>query len=232
MRRAIALLVGVAALAMATACLPPGPPKGSVDALAVAGPNLVPIAGWTFDGDVPKRPTWVEVSYDGVVVTSIDANLSRPDVAEVYPDAGDAHGFDAVLGISTGIHEVCVTAANIGFGFPVKLGCQQVVVAAHDPFGVLDEVRRVGSQVQVSGWAVDPDSPATLVVSISANGLFIGNLATGGSRPDVGAVYPAGGQSSGYSGLVTPPSTGQVICATANNVGVGSSYLLGCRTPS
>lgn len=212
-------------------CIPPGPPLGSLDVLVLTGPNTVRIAGWTFDPDVIKRPTWVQVSVDGKPVTTIDANKARPDVAAVYPDAGPDHGFDAQLRIATGIRRICVTAANIGVGEPKELGCRTIAVYSDEPFGVLDTVTAVGGgRLRVTGWAIELGSTATRTIEITAANTMIGTGTTGVNRPDVTAAYGIAGSTGGFDFQVNAPPGNPPICAQALGPVPGTRYLLGCRS--
>lgn len=109
-------------------------PFGAYESVARApggSPDIV-ATGWAIDPDTTS-PIKVQVSVDGRVSTVI-ANVNRPDVAAKYPGAGAAHGFvtDIVEPSTDGEHNVCVSAVNVGGGShaTVPLSCK-VVTAAH-----------------------------------------------------------------------------------------------------
>lgn len=95
-------------------------------------------------------------------------------------------------------------------------------------------------QVQISGWAFDPDAPTT-PVSISAylggkideggaSGYELGPIATQ-ERPDLLALFPRAGPSHGFDSSFSVVGSGrQRLCVYALNIGPGADKLLGCRT--
>lgn len=228
----VAVLVALGALSSPLAgCIPPGPPLGSLDVLSLVAPNTVRIAGWAFDPDIIKRPIWVQVSVDGKPVTTLDANKPRPDVAQVYPDAGPDHGFDAQLRFATGIRRICVTAANLGVGQPKELGCRTIAVYSDEPFGVLDTVTpAAGGKLRVTGWAIELNSTATRTIEVTAANTTIGSGTTGLNRPDVTAAYGVAGSTGGFDFEVNAPAGNPPICAQAVGPTPGTRYLLGCRS--
>ena len=109
-------------------------PFGAYESVARAaggGSNIV-ATGWAIDPDT-TAPIKVQVSVDGTVST-VTANVNRPDVAAKYPGAGAAHGFvtDIAEPPTDGEHEVCVSAVNVGGGSrpTVPLTCK-IVNAVH-----------------------------------------------------------------------------------------------------
>ena len=90
------------------------------------------IVGWTLDQDT-SASTVVDV-YDGACCTNpvgeFNANASRPDVASVWTDYGDLHGFDVTVSLSAGTHNICVFGINAAgtYGNNADLGCRSVTV--------------------------------------------------------------------------------------------------------
>lgn len=112
-----------AGLGCRTVRVPTGSPTGSLD-VAYSAFGLIRVAGWALDPDTAAS-TQVHV-YVNNVGTAINANLSRPDIAAVFPGAGDLHGFDAVVRrVGTGPNTVCAYAIDIvAPGNNVSLGCR------------------------------------------------------------------------------------------------------------
>lgn len=93
--------------------------------------------GWSFDYASPSTALSVEARVDGTLASTFTANAYRPDVPIVIPGVGSSHGFDAVVPVAAGTHQVCLTAKNIGLGADTSIGCQSVVVAPN-PFPTTD----------------------------------------------------------------------------------------------
>ncbi len=88
---------------------------------------------------------------------------------------------------------------------------------------------RSAGGVRVAGWAIDPDTAASIPVHVYVGA--VGSAITAdGSRPDVGAVYPPYGASHGYIATLPAPAGPVQVCAYGINSGPGSNVLLGCRT--
>ncbi len=109
-------------------------PYGSFESVGRAsggGSNIV-AKGWAIDPET-SAPINVQVSVDGTVST-VRADVSRPDVAGKHPGVGSLHGFvtDIDAQSSDGEHNVCVSAVNVGGGSrtTVPLGCK-IVNAVH-----------------------------------------------------------------------------------------------------
>jgi hypothetical protein len=113
--------------------------------------------------------------------------------------------------------------------------------SSDDPRGSLDFVSSPApGQVQISGWAFDPNAPLK-PVSIraylggevdegGASGYELGPIATQ-ERVDLLALFPRAGVAHGFD--VSFPVVGsgrQRLCVYALDIGPGSDQLLGCRT--
>ena len=111
-----------------TVVVPSGPPFGSLDTVARAGPGAVSVTGWAIDPDTAS-PIEVHVYVDGQGFNLGPVSASRADVAKAFPGYGPNHGFVATLGgIVPGPHTVCAYGINVGPGSSNQLGCGQVTV--------------------------------------------------------------------------------------------------------
>lgn len=209
-----------------------GAPIGSLDLIASV-PGGVRLAGWAADPDI-DGPTEVHAYIGGGGGYNLGpANLQRDDVAARYPELGGAHGFDVVVpDLRDGTFEICVYAINeAGPSGHTVLGCPQTQLV-RGPFGQLDLVGRTPTGIRVAGWAIDPDTTASVEVHVYAGPNAAINLGPADeSRPDVGAAYPGYGSAHGFSGEVAYAGPDIVdVCAYGLNVaGPGSTTTIGCR---
>lgn len=202
-------------------------PVGALDLVRAAGPGAVQVAGWALDPDT-SASIQVHVYVDGLAVKAVTASGSRPDVAALYAN-GPAHGFDTVVPVGEGDHSVCVYALDSAGGRVPQVGCRQVTVVNKAPVGSLDVVRATGGgTVQVAGWALDPDTSASVQVHVYVDGRAVQAAAATGSRPDVAKVYGRG-EAHGFD-LRTPVAPGsRTVCAYALDTSGGRNTLLGCQ---
>ena len=99
------------------------------------------------------------------------------------------------------------------------------------PYGGFDSLVAVsGNLVRVTGWAVDPDTSASIQVHAYVDGRGQGAYTASVPRPDVAAALGRGDRH-GYD-ITLGVSPGQhEVCIYAINVGAGSGNpVLGCRT--
>lgn len=208
-----------------------GSPFGYLESVTPSATGLA-VSGWAIDPD-SVSPTAVHVYVDGTGVAVL-ADGARPDLQPHYPQYGTAHGFSTTVTAGPGAHTVCAYAINIAAGGNVQLGCSEVVVPsstdlARPPIGNFEALSVTGSTATAAGWAIDPDTTASIPVHI-----YVG--ATGGAytadkdRPDVARAYPASGAAHGFAEQLTLPVGRSEICVYAINTGAGGHTLLGCRT--
>lgn len=230
-----------------TGCARSGDPFGSVDNVAGLAGNAVSVRGWGIDADAPSTPTRVHVYVDGPAGSGArgvdigEARLGRPDVATAYPNAGNAHGFDAaIFGVSPGAHTLHFYLINAGgSGSNVSLGSRSVTVPATaqgSPYGDLNSASgQPGRALRLTGWTVDADAP-TQPASVHAYIDGIPGSGTGHNlgvarlnRPDVAAAHPEAGALHGFDALVRdlPPGPHSVYLFGINAAGSGENPLIG-----
>ncbi|AYG04280.1 hypothetical protein [Gryllotalpicola protaetiae] len=207
-----------------------GSPQGNLET-ATVGVDTVAFSGWAVDPD-QAAPITVRVTVDGKA-TQTTADVSRPDVAAVYPGYGAAHGFSATVPTIVGSHQVCVTAVNAGpASADTSLGCKTLVVTSGNPIGNFEKAVVQGASVEVVGWTVDGDQATTpLSVRVYINGADAGGLTASVDRQDVATQLSAlnAGPAHGYDGTVPIPAGESSVCVFAMNVGPGTANtLLGC----
>src|SRR5881394_1474215 len=116
-----------------------------------------------------------------------------------------------------------------------------VASSGDDPRGSFDTVSSPApGQVQISGWAFDPNAPKS-PISIAAylggkvdeggaSAYELGPIATQ-ERSDLLALFPRAGAAHGFDASFPVVGSGkQRLCIYALDVGPGADKLLGCRT--
>ena len=101
-----------------------------------------------------------------------------------------------------------------------------------NPFGNIELVAAQPGGFRVVGWAIDPNTSASIDVHVYVGS--VGTVATANrQRPDVGSAYPGAGSAHGFDATVPAPGPGDAsVCVYAMNFGAGANVLLGCVTRS
>jgi len=102
-------------------------PIGRLDTATHLGGGRVRVTGWAIDPPRRDAPAEVVLRVDGVAVATVLANTRRPDVWAVHPGYGPDHGFDTVIDVPNGTHQICVDAVNGGVVTPLR--CRNVTVS-------------------------------------------------------------------------------------------------------
>src|SRR5690606_30833204 len=100
------------------------------------------------------------------------ADATRPDVAAAHRHHGAAHGFDVEVPAVAGANELCVRVLGVGGGGDLELGCR-VVDHAVDPIGSYQIGDVSPGAVTVAGWALDPNTPAPVNVTVIVDGVGV-----------------------------------------------------------
>jgi hypothetical protein len=209
--------------------IPSGSPTGVLDSV-LATPGSFTATGWAFDPDTAASIP-VQIVVDNGTPTILNANLSRADIAAIYPGYGPFHGYSGSVAASPGLHTVCAYGTNVvGAGTTVLLGCTSAAGMSGSPNGVVDSVAFASGSATVSGWTYDPDTASPISIRVEVDGVAAGTFAAAGSRPDVGAVYPPYGPLHGYIDSVPVAPGTHTICVFGVNTGPGTDSLLGCRS--
>ena len=205
-----------------------GPPRGSLDALTPVLGGIT-VRGWALDPDTPK-PIEVHVYVDGVWGGRFTAQGDRPDVAAAFPGYGAAHGYSGTVPAEGGRHEVCAYGINVMSGANTLLACKTVTVVGGPPTGNFESLSADKLTAHVTGWATDPDGPASVVVHVYVNGNWAGAFVADAQRPDVGAAFPGQGNAHGFD-VTVPLSPGvNEVCVFAIDPQFLRNPQLGCRT--
>jgi hypothetical protein len=206
-------------------------PVGALESVAqhLAG---VSVTGYALDPDTATQPA-PELTVDGAAISPTFTTVSRPDLAARYPGLGDALGFSTVLTLAEGTHTVCLTAPN-ALGTPgsdLSAGCRTVTVK-HTPVGAVTQAQAVTGGVQLSGWALDPDTSAPVDLTVSSDGTPVTTLTASSAVPGLAATWPDQGGDHGFSALLSLPSGTHTVCVTIANAPTtpGADLTLPCRT--
>jgi len=192
-----------------------GAPIGALESLTpIAGGVLV--QGWVQDPD-SADPATAHISVDGAW---------RAEVT------GAPQSFSVAIGsLVDGPHTFCAYGIDSQHLDPdPKLGCLTVTVAGA-PYGHYEAAVAVAGGVEVSGWAIDPDTAAPIAVHVYVDGVWNRALTAGTDRPDVGAAFPQSGSLHGFDQVLSLDPGPHTVCLYAINTGLGASNTkLGCRS--
>jgi hypothetical protein len=214
-------------------------PFGFVDRIHQV-PGAVQVDGWAIDPDTAAA---IEVhGYVGRSGAPTNANLARPDVANVLPDYGPAHGFSVAAPVAAGgVQDICAYGIDTRLTSPVGvLGCQPFDVQV-SPWGAVDVVNLTasfGRGFRVRGWAIDPSTGESLdvrIVWLDARPWMpwhdAGIARADTPRPDLLAHFPEWGPDHGFDVTVADAAWNVYVdvCVYAVNKGPGDHVLLGCK---
>ena len=208
-----------------------GNPLGAVDTTAAGGGSVL-TSGWALDPNT-SGPIPVLILVDGTFLSSATASTFRSDIGAAFPAAGPNHGFTVtVTGIAPGDHTLCAVGVDaVAPGVNTQVGCRTFTMPTGSPFGALDQVIGGSNQVEVSGWAIDPDTTGTIPVHVYIDG--VGSIAsTAVARGDIANAFPVYGSLHGYDVTITGVAPGvHNVCTYGINVGpTAVNTTLGCRT--
>jgi hypothetical protein len=115
------------------------------------------------------------------------------------------------------------------------IGCKSIVVEAapipdqgRRPIGNAELIKASADGISVGGWAIDPDTRASIPVHVyvgAAGTAYVANK----DRPDIGAAYPTYGSAHGFSEKVAAKPGNHRVCIYAINTGAGGHTLLKCQ---
>jgi GH25 family lysozyme M1 (1,4-beta-N-acetylmuramidase) len=205
-----------------------GDPSGSLDAVVREVGGGVRVAGWARDPDVGS-PIDVGVWVNGVPWTVGRADGERPDLAALGVTSTN-HGFSFVVQGLTTQADVCVVALNVASGSHRGLGCRSID-ARRTPVGALDIAEVGDNGIRVKGWALDPDTAASIPVHVYVDGKPHHAVTASGARPDVGAAFDGWGSAHGFETFVRDPWIFEhEVCIYGINAGTGDENpLIGCK---
>jgi uncharacterized protein YkwD len=124
-------------------------------------------------------------------------------------------------------YTLTVTAAGVTSTSTFTVG--NVMSPPTNPMGNLDGAILTGSNLEVSGWALDPNDRSTpTAVHVTVDGTVTNIGAANLPSPDVEAAWPGAGVNHRFDATLTGIGPGRhTVCAIGVNVGVGSDTQLG-----
>jgi hypothetical protein len=202
-------------------------PFGSLDTTGPAFPGLR-VAGWAIDPD-NAGPCQVQITVDGVALSTVTADQPRPDVAAAFPSAGPNHGFQATVPVTPGTRKVCASVVKAGVA-PTVFSCHTVQVPTDNPFGSVDVWQGHLGGVRVAGWVTDPDSTNAVQVAIAIDGTVATTVTANLPRPDVTAAFPGFGPLVGFDTVVPATGGAHQVTVIGRNIGAGADAVIGSAT--
>ena len=95
------------------------------------------------------------------------------------------------------------------------------------PLWSLDVFRGTSAGIQVGGWVLDPESTASLRVTVTVDGV-VHAVAADIDRPDLAPHFPGNGTRHGFSAVIPAGGGAHQVCVGAENVGAGNDVVFGC----
>lgn len=199
---------------------------GSLDWVTVV-PGGVRISGWALDPSTPF-PITVNV-YDCLrPVTSVLAEVPRPDIAAAFPGQGEFHGYDVFLRLCPGQRLVSVAAVDTSGQGSTWIGHRMVDITPN-PWGHLDGVSSGQGTIRVVGWAIDADAGSPLEVLVHVDGQLVATARADVNRADLAQAFPHLGGAHGFD-VQVPASPGpHSVWVVARNQNAGGDLDLGAR---
>ncbi|SCH20641.1 N-acetylmuramoyl-L-alanine amidase [Romboutsia sp. 1001713B170207_170306_H8] len=161
----------------------------------------IEVRGWSLNSSGVSQ---VKIYVDGVYFGNANIGGFRPDVNDAHPGylGGENSGYSYTIDknkISPGNHKIRVESIGTDGSIDTRETIIEMkkgtgLVCIDSPSGTINN-----EDIEVIGWSLNPSGVSQ--VKVYVDGIYYGDAAIGGSRPDVNAAYPGypGGVNSGYS---------------------------------
>ncbi len=199
-----------------------GSPWIVIDEASSTAPGKLKIRGWTADPDT-IAPLRVHLYLDGKALTSFTADQTKAGLDKALPGYGDDH---AILftrsSVPAGKHQLCIIAINVGPG-----GNSNVCTTFQTPTGPPKVKIESGSSptlgsLQVSGYAVDPDTVQPIGVTYTVDGKKVTTGTADQASATAAKAYPGYYSKHGFQATLTGIGPGKhTVCVVGTNVGGG-----------
>ena len=206
-------------------------PFGALQSLQV-GPATARLQGFAIDPSAGTEPVDLHLYVDGSWGGAFRADLTRGDIGAAYPEYGSRHAFDFQINIDKAQFQLCLYAIDVGPGENTTITCQTVNRPSGSPIGTIDSAVADGRTAIVTGWALDPDTTASIDIHAYVNGAWGGSYRADQLRADVPTVYYGYSTRHGMNLRIPIPVGTSTVCLYGINQGVGANAEIGCREVS
>jgi hypothetical protein len=111
---------------------------------------------------------------------------------------------------------------------PLDLSSGGPAVADAAPAGALESAQTTPGGLSLTGWAVDPDTPAPVTLHLVVNGRTVSTFAAADERPDVAMARQFAGSAHGFHRDIELADGHHRVCVTAEDDLQQSTPELGC----
>ena len=188
---------------------------------AVRNGLVADVSGWSMDTDTGD-PILVDIWLNGRLQHDLRADQPRLDVGAAYPNYGPNHGYSGKVTLRPGENQDLVrTGSTSASARIVCWGAKQRHHAGVQPD------RRRGTRpygpgvVLVRGWALDPDTPASIHVDVCVNDRWVATVPRTRTARTWRCATPASGRRTGSTNGTAPAGL-KKVCVYGLNVGGGS----------
>ena len=114
---------------------------------------------------------------------------------------------------------------------PRLAGTARAAVPSGSPYGGINYVAEEPNGLRYIGWAIDPNTTASISVYVTIDGRTVGTAVASKPRADVAKLHPQAGPNHGFDLTVPAPRPGtHTACVYARNVGAGANTMLRCQS--
>jgi len=193
--------------------VPSSAPVGSLDTVT-GGQGTIAVSGWALDRD-SSAATAYKVQVDGVGAIAATADVQRADIAAKYPGASSTVGFSkTVQNVAAGTRTVSLWTQDRPGSVWVRVAQKATTVTAKTgatgaPRGSFESATGGAGTVALKGWAIDPDTYASVLYKIHVDGVGAAAGTANAARSDVATAYPKWGSAHGLATTLTGIAPGK-----------------------
>ncbi|WP_412148308.1 hypothetical protein [Curtobacterium flaccumfaciens] len=193
--------------------VPAAAPVGSLETVT-GGTGTIAVSGWALDRD-SSAATAYKVQVDGVGAISATADVQRTDIAAKYPGASSTVGFSRTIqNVAAGSRTVSLWTQDKPGATWVRVAQKAVTVTASTGTsgavkGSFESATGGIGSVALKGWAIDPDTYASVRYKIHVDGAGAAAGSASAARSDVAKSYPKWGSAHGLATTLTGLTPGK-----------------------
>ena len=187
-------------------------PFGTVERAVDVG-GAVWISGWAVANSDYQR-AGIRVMIDDKIVYHGVADMSRPDVKQVYSEFDAATGYDVRLPALPGRRVVCVWGVDRRTGRDALLGMREVEIQA--PRGRVESTQMLGGgRVRLVGWALANSANERGGIRVYSDQAVVYEGNTDRARPDIQGPRPGAPSLIGFDVTVNAGTRPRLLCVWA-----------------